>query len=112
MHVPVDAQASVYGATLMAVGPVKVELEGVVKSTWNLNRFSVVDVPSSKKKLGEPAGGAVVPSKSAGSKLASLVPLWKHCMVAAVPASIAARFRAQACGPINGPPSGKMFAER
>ncbi len=96
----------------MAIGPVRVELEGVAKSTWNLNSFSVVEVPSSKKKLGEPAGGAVLPSRSAGSKLASLVPFWKHCIVAALPASIAVRFMAQACGPMNKPPSGKMFAER
>ncbi len=96
----------------MTMGPVRVVLEGVAKSTWNLNRSSVVDVPSSKKKLGEPVGGAVVPSKSAGSKLASLVPFWKHCIVEALPASIAVRFKAQACGPINEPPNGKMFAER
>src|SRR5258708_38957634 len=95
----------------MAIGPVRVELEGVAKSTWNLNSFSVVEVPSSKKKLGEPAGGAVLPSRAAGSKLASLVPLLKHCIVAAPPTNLPLRFMAQGCGPKNQPPTGKLFAE-
>ena len=82
------------------------------KSTWNLYRFSVFEVPSSMKKLGEPAGGGVEPSRSDGSRLASLVPSWKHCPVAAAPASIAVRSSAQAAGPAKDPPNGKMFAER
>ncbi len=36
------AQRGLKAATLMTVGPVKVEFDGVVKSTWNLNRFRLL----------------------------------------------------------------------
>src|SRR5260370_36398468 len=96
----------------MAIGPVRVELEGVAKSTWNLNSFSVVEVPSSKKKLGEPAGGAVLPSRSAGSKLASLGPFWKHCIMAALATRIAVRVLVHAFRPVKEPPHRKKLVAR
>ena len=61
-------------------------------------------MPSSRKKLGEPEGGAVAPSRSEGSRLASLVPSRKHCAVAVLPDSIAVRSKAHAAGPTNAPP--------
>src|SRR5712692_3222730 len=53
------------------VGPVKVEADGSVQSTWNWKRLSRCVGKSggkstSMKKLGEPAGGAG-PSRSEGS---------------------------------------------
>src|SRR5258708_27112573 len=69
-------------ATGMTVGPVKVELAGVAKSTWNLKRFRLLD-PKNTRKFGSPAGGAVVPSRSAGSRPPTLLPCWKQTCVAA-----------------------------
>jgi hypothetical protein len=57
--------ADVKAATGMLVGPVSVALAGVVKSAWNFQRFSEL-VPKFMRKFGDPAGGAMVPSRSEG----------------------------------------------
>ena len=67
MHVPPPEQAALKAATGMLVGPVKVVLAELAKSTWNFHRFSEF-APKFMKKFGEPAGGAVMPSRSDGSK--------------------------------------------
>src|SRR5215813_12029403 len=90
----------VKAATLSVVGPVNVELAGVAKSTWNLNRRSEL-VAKSRKNAGSPAVGCMVPSMSEGSRLSIAVLCWKQIMVAAVPASIAERLAAQASAPRN-----------
>ena len=58
-------------------------------------------VPSETWTFGAPAGGSVVPSRSAGSRPPYEVVVLKHCWVAAVPASIAARSMAQDLAPLN-----------
>ena len=68
MQVP-PPQASVKAATGMFVGPVKVELLGVVKSAWNCQRLREL-LPIFRKMFGEPAGGYVNPSISDGKRLA------------------------------------------
>jgi hypothetical protein len=118
---------SVKGVTEMAVGPVRVELLGVAKSTWNFQRFREFSVDSSKPRMYsfEPVGGAVAPSRFAARRpprllrLLLVVPLPppavplppKHCWVAAVPLIIAVRSMAQTSEPRNEPPvvSGKML---
>src|SRR5260370_33600635 len=90
-------QTSLNGATAISTGPVNVEFPGLAKSAWNRKRFRSLESARSTKKLGEPDGGSVLPSRSEGSRLATL--LWKQICVAAAPASIAARFSAQAPRP-------------
>ena len=53
------------------------------------------------KNAGSPLGGLMVPSVSDGNRLATLLLCWKQIMVAALPASIAVRFAAQASAPKN-----------
>ena len=67
MHVPPPLQAVTNAATGMLVGPVNVELAGVAKSTWNFHRLSEL-LPKLRKKLGEPKGGAIDPSRSDGNR--------------------------------------------
>ena len=64
-------QGAVNGATpAMDVGPVKVELFRFAKSAWNFQRFNAPELGSTFiKKFGEPVGGAVPPSRSAGRRL-------------------------------------------
>src|SRR5260221_14603968 len=59
MQVP-PPQSVENAATGMTVGPVKVELAGVAKSTWNLKRIRLLD-PKNTREFGPPAGGAAVP---------------------------------------------------
>src|SRR5450759_3063380 len=87
-------------ATGIFVGPVSVVLAELAQSAWNFQRFKLL-VPKFRKKLGDPVGGAVVPSTSAGSNPPKLVLSWKHCCVAAVPSSIADRLKAQTFEPAN-----------
>src|SRR5216684_8894189 len=91
-------QASVKAATGILIGPVNVELAVFAKSTWNRKTFSEL-LPKLTKKLGDPAGGAVTPSRSEGSRLATLDACWKQTIVAAAPLSIAVRLNAQALAP-------------
>jgi hypothetical protein len=54
--------------------PVKVELLRVAKSAWNFQTFNAPEAGSIFiKKFGEPAGGAVAPSKSEGRRLAKVL---------------------------------------
>ena len=74
-------QAIENAATGIGVGPVNVELPGVVQLTWNFhNRREPEAKPT--KKLGDPAGGAVGPSRSDGRAAfgVSLAVVWKHCL--------------------------------
>ena len=64
---PPPPQAAEKAATGSVAGPVKVELDGVVKSTWNLKKFRLL-VPKFTRKFGEPEGGAIAPSKSDGRR--------------------------------------------
>jgi hypothetical protein len=58
MQVP-PLQARLYEVTVIGLGPVKVELVGLTKSTWKSNSLNeVVEVPISRKWLGAPAAGA------------------------------------------------------
>src|SRR5262249_1827993 len=101
MHVPPPRHASVNPVTGITVGPVNVLLAGVAKSTWNLNRLSELVVAMSTKKFRDPAGGAVLPSRSEGRRLATLDACWKQTWVAAAPASMAVRSYAHASAPWN-----------
>src|SRR5258708_28813412 len=101
-------QAAVNGATGMLVGPVSVLFAGVVQSTWNFHSLSEFE-PKLSMKLGEPAGGAIVPSRSDGSTPPKLELSWKHCCVAAVPLSIALRSKAQSLAPPKVCPLLKML---
>jgi hypothetical protein len=66
MHVP-PLQALLKETPEMLVGPVSVPVP-VDQFTANLQKFKEVEVILSKK-LRDPVGGSVVPSKSAGSRL-------------------------------------------
>src|SRR5713101_2868278 len=101
MHARVIARAqiSVNGATGMRTGPVNVELAGFAKSTWNWKMFRSLESAISTKKLGWPAGGSTLPSRSEGNRLATLGGFWKHILPAELPASMAARSKAHACAP-------------
>src|SRR5437899_1953503 len=111
MQVP-PPQTSLKLATEIAVGPVKVELLGLLKSTWNLKRFNVLGAEKVRKKFGSPAGGAVVPSRSEGNRLATLEPCWKQTMLAAPPLSINGRSKAQGFAPVNTIPKANVFELR
>src|SRR6516225_3230089 len=93
--------ASVNGATGISVGPVKVELAGLLKSTWNRKKFRSDASATPTIKLGDPTGGDVFPSRSDGSRLETLGGSWKQMIVAAFPASIFARSSAQAIAPLK-----------
>ncbi len=97
MHEP-PPQAALNAATGMLVGPVNVVLAGFAQSTWKLHRLSEL-VPKLSMKFGEPAGGAVALSRSAGRTPPKALESWKHCCVAACPASIDVRSKAQSLAP-------------
>ena len=78
------------------------------KSTWKRHSFQVAAVPDIRKGFGAPAGGAVEPSRSPGS-IASFDGVNTAAFrvvtnVAGEPASIAARLKANGCGPRNAVP--------
>src|SRR5690349_4703190 len=98
MHVPPPLQAGENAATGIVVGPVSVEFAWFAQSTWNFHSWSAFVVKLSRYS-GEPTGGGVEPSRSAGSMLPKDALSWKHFCVAACPASILARSKAQTCGP-------------
>src|SRR5712692_10805554 len=100
--------ASVKAATGMLRGPVRVVFAEFAKSTWNFHSLSELE-PKLRKNSGEPAGGAVAPSRSAGSTPPKLVLSWKHCCVAAAPASMLVRSKAQSLAPANVVPLLKML---
>jgi len=74
MQVP-PPQAGLNGATGTFVGPVNLLFAGVVKSAWNFHRLSEL-LPKFMKKAGDPAGGATLPSRSAGSSPPYAVLSW------------------------------------
>ncbi len=83
------------------------ELAGGVKSTWNRQKASVVEVvPMPITISASPDGGAVEPSRSAARMPPWLASVVKHCWVAAAPASMFARFIAQISASTNEPPPG------
>src|SRR5712692_10174163 len=100
--------ASVNAATGMLRGPTSVVLAALAKSTWNFHSLSEFE-PKLKRKFGEPAGGAVAPSRSEGSTPPKLELSWKHCCVAAAPASMEVRSKAQSLAPANVVPLLKML---
>ncbi len=104
-------QISLNVATGITLGPLKVEFPGMAKSTWNWKRSRSLESAISTKKLGDPVGGSVLPSRSDGKRLATLGGFWKQILVAELPASMAARSKAHACAPAKVWPEGKMFAE-
>src|SRR5260370_9575136 len=85
------AHRAVKGATPIKVGPEKLELVGVAKSTWNWKRFRWVESARSTRKLGSPGGGGVLLSRSEGNRLPTLLGSWKQMDVAEFPASIFVR---------------------
>src|SRR5205085_4205746 len=85
------------------VGPVKVEFLGFAKSTWNFQRFNVLEAGSIfMRKFGEPIGGAVAPSRSEGRRLANAFDRWKHTNAgAATPFTMPMRSHAHVSAPVN-----------
>src|SRR5258708_1276894 len=84
-------QASVKAATGTLMGPVRVELAGVVQLTEKRQTFREL-LPKLMNGSGVPAAGRLVaPSRSAGSTPPKLVESWKHCWVAAAPDNMAER---------------------
>src|SRR5690242_613687 len=88
-HTP-PPQARLNAATPgTAIGPVNVPVPAP-QLTANLQKLTAVDVMLIRR-FGEPAGGNVVPSRSAGSRLAWLVLVMAHACLATPPTSICAR---------------------
>src|SRR5215471_12311406 len=102
----------VNGATpAIEVGPTSVELLVLPKSTCIFHRFKAPDAGSTlMRKFGEPAGGAVAPSWSDGSRLAYWLLRSKQTFAGAcTPAIIPTRSSAQTSGPVKAPPPEKIF---
>src|SRR5260370_30817530 len=95
MQLPPPEHAAVNAATGMLVGPVKVELAGVAKSTWNFHKLSEF-VPKFRYMSGAPAGGALDPSRSDGNRLPTLELSWKQTCVSTAPVSILLQTNAHA----------------
>src|SRR6266853_3897899 len=108
MHAPPPLHAGLNADTAIFTGPVKVLADGVAKLTWNRHRFRLL-VPKLRKSPGEPAGGAVLPSRSAGSNPPKLELNCEHCCVATLPASMLARSNAQTLEPAKLDPLLKML---
>src|SRR6476659_5886587 len=89
-----------------AVGPVSVP---VPAAQFTAKRQKLIDVLVMLiNRFGEPAGGSVVPSRSAGSMLAAAVVLTHACR-AAPPASIWARSNAHMVLPVKLAPLRNML---
>src|SRR6476620_11551983 len=104
MQSSISGHGAVNGAVPgIEIGPMRVEFPGVAKSTWNFQRFNVFVAGSIfNRKLGEPAGGDVPPSRSDGKRLANAFEGWKHTNAgAAAPLSMATRFQAHVSGPVK-----------
>src|SRR5215472_4572334 len=101
MHVP-PPQASLNALVARLVGPVSVELAGVVKWTWNWKAASVLALaPRDRTLFRSPAGGWVLLSRSDARKLLTFVGPLNEMLVAGWPASIAERLSAATLGPRN-----------
>src|SRR4051812_22531267 len=100
MQAPPPLQATVNAGTVRLVGPVKVDADGVVQLTLNFHSRRLFE-PKFIRYSGEPSGGAVVPSRSAGRSPPYAVESWKHCCWAVVPLIIAVRSQTQTLEPAN-----------
>src|SRR5215813_2993476 len=94
MQARVGRQSSVYGAGVSAPPSVKVELGGLAKFGWKRQRNQTELSPDIRNGSGAPAGGAVEPSRSAGSiaslpLLKTVVPVYAMNVAAGLPASMA-----------------------
>ena len=99
-------QSRLNGATGILAGPVSVELEGVAKSTWNLNMSSdAKSLPKPIKKSGSPGAGGVLPSMSAGRTAPDVceTATLKQIVCSAPPISAASRLMAQKLRSTNPP---------
>src|SRR5919198_9220 len=93
------------------------ELAGVAKSTWKRNSGHVAPTSSVRNGFGAPAGGGLLPSRSAGMN--GSLPLLNQDGSRNVtkagfglPASMAARSNAKGCGPRKFfPPESKTFID-
>src|SRR5215468_7752611 len=101
-------QAAAKAATGMFVGPDSVAVPAV-KLTLDIFHKLTEFEPKLRKNSGEPAGGGVAPSKSAGSTPPKLLVSWKQIWVAAVPAIIEARSSAHSLEPAKVAPLLKML---
>src|SRR5215471_10122092 len=99
MHAP-PPQAAANAATGRLVGPVIVPVPLVKFKLETFHRFSEFE-PKLRKYSGEPAGGGVRPSRSAGSTPPKALESWKHIWVAGCPASMDVRSRAHSLAPPN-----------
>src|SRR5690349_4359435 len=97
MHAP-PLQAAANAATGRLVGPVIVPVPFVKFRFETFHRFSEF-VLKLRKYSGDPAGGGVVPSTSAGSTPPNAVESWKQICVAGCPASMDVRSRAHSLAP-------------
>src|SRR5947209_3455547 len=93
IQVPPPLQAAAKAATGMLVGPDSVAVPAVKLTLEIFQRLTELE-PKLRKNSGEPAGGGVAPSRSAGSTPPKLLLNWKQICVAAVPAIIEARSKA------------------
>jgi len=101
----VNGQRTVNGAGVSVPATVQVEFAGFAKSTWKRWTGHVASVPTLTYGFGAPAGGGVIPSRSAGRNASSVgPPRGAKMIVAGLPASIAVRSKANACGPRNAVP--------
>src|SRR5829696_3625393 len=80
------------------VGPVRVPVPAVQLTEYRQNWTAVL--VKLIRKFGDPAGGSVVPSRSAGSRLWPPVVLTQACRADA-PISILSRSKAQTVLPVN-----------
>src|SRR5262245_6013390 len=107
MQVP-PPQAAAKAATDMFVGPESVAVPAEKLACEIVHRFGDFE-PKLRKNSGEPAGGGVAPSRSAGSTPQKLLLNWKQIWVAAAPAIIEARSRAHSLEPAKVAPLLKML---
>src|SRR5262245_27140230 len=107
MQVP-PPQAAANAATGMFVGPESVAVPAVKLTLEIFHRLREFE-PKLRKNSGDPAGGGVAPSRSAGSTPPKLLLNWKQIWVAAVPAIIEARSSAHSLEPAKVAPLLKML---
>src|SRR5215471_21576382 len=107
MQVP-PLQAAANAATGRLVGALMVPVPLVKFRFETVHRFSEF-VPKLRKYSGEPAGGGVRPSRSAGSTPPKAFVNWKQTCVAGCPASMEVRSSAHNLEPAKAEPLLKML---
>src|SRR5260370_20186019 len=95
-------------AVALVVGPPRVAVP-LVKLGLEIVKMSSELVLKSTKYSGEPGGGGVLPSRSAGRTPPKFVLSWKQICVAAAPASMEVRSKAHSLGPAKVCPLLKML---